>query len=125
MGLIAGVLQIAFNKLETRLGNKAYWSNGVFFLFAIQGFLGSLFSSVIRAINRTGPIAIAYDTLIAKYSYGQGGQISATFVTLGIALISGAIIGAILILITKETNDSVYDDHTYWDIHDDGLSNRL
>jgi hypothetical protein len=25
-------------------------------------------------------------------------------------------------IVTKETNDSVYDDRTYWDIHDDGLS---
>jgi len=71
------------------------------FLFAVQGLIGSLFSSVIRAINRSGKWEKLYDELNPKYEFEQGGQISATFVTLGIALLSGLIIGLIIKCATK------------------------
>jgi hypothetical protein len=93
-----------FNNLERRLGSKPYWSNGVFFLFAVQGFLGGIFSSVMRAINQsTNSYSSSYSGLIAKYVYDQRGQISATFVTLGISILSGLLIFAIIYFINKET----------------------
>lgn len=53
LGSGAGILQVLFNIAEKKLGNKPYWSNGIFFLFGIQGFLGGIFSAVMRAINQT------------------------------------------------------------------------
>jgi len=97
LGSGAGILQVLFNKVEVKLGNFPYWSNGVFFLFGVQGFLGGIFSSVMRAINQSSSnYGTAYASLPGKYVYDQRGQISATFITLGIAVITGLLLYVIL-----------------------------
>lgn len=53
LGILAGVVQVIMNRLEQKTAAKPYWSNGVLSLFAVQGFLGGMFSAVMRAINRT------------------------------------------------------------------------
>lgn len=103
LGSGAGILQVLFNKVEIKLGNFPYWSNGVFFLFGVQGFLGGIFSAVMRAINQSSSnYAAAYASLPGKYVYDQRGQISATFVTLGIAVITGFILFVAIICFNAE-----------------------
>jgi hypothetical protein len=69
-GFVAGILQVLFNRVEKKLGSHPYWSNGVFFLFGVQGFIGGIFSSIPRAVNRSaGTYAAAYNDLIPKYVY--------------------------------------------------------
>lgn len=124
-GLFAGILQVLFNKIERKLGNNPFWSNGVFFLFGIQGFLGSLFSSVIRAINITSDgYSSAYEalSLIPKYVFTQQGQISATFITLGISIVAGLLIYPFIHFINAEEYNDCYHDKTYWVMDDDGIS---
>jgi hypothetical protein len=125
LGSAAGILQVLFNKVEVKLGNFPYWSNGVFFLFGVQGFLGGLFSAVMRAINKTsGTYGTAYESLPKKYVYDQRGQISATFITLGIAIVTGLILFVVLKCFNAEEREDFYHDKTYWVVEDDGISNR-
>ena len=105
LGAGAGVLQVLFNNIEKRLGSNPFWSNGVFFLFGVQGFLGGIFSAAMRAVNQSSTTyGDAYNSLIAKYSYDQRGQVSATFASLGIAILSGLFIFAFIYCFNKETS---------------------
>jgi len=124
-GVFAGILQVLFNKLERKIGSNPFWSNGVLFLFGVQGFLGGLFSSVMRAINQTsGTYATSYSNLIAKFVYNQRGQISATFITLGISIITGIVVYILIRLVNQEQQDDYYHDKTYWITNDDGISHH-
>lgn len=101
-GIMAAIVQIIFNRVEAKTAKNPLWSNGVLSLFVIQGLLGGLFSAVLRAINKTvdnyGP---AYESLPSKFVYNQGGQISATFITLGIAAITGLVIFLVIMCLTN------------------------
>ncbi len=97
------------------MGSKPYWSNGIFFLFGIQGFLGGIFSAVMRAINQSqSSYSASYDSLPAKYVYDQRGQISATFVSMGMGVCTGLILFVIIYLLNRETQEDLYHDKTYW-----------
>jgi hypothetical protein len=125
LGSGAGILQVLFNIAEKKMGNKPLWSNGVFFLFAVQGFLGGIFSAVIRAINQSQPsYSSSYASLPTKYIYDQRGQISATFVSLGMGIVTGLILFVFIYCLNKETQDDLYHDKTYWLIDEDGISDR-
>ena len=64
LGVIAAVTQYFFNKVEVIIGLRPYWSNGVLFLFAVQGFIGGILSSIFRAINKTsGNFGTLYNSL--------------------------------------------------------------
>lgn len=79
----------------------------------------------MRAINQSSSTyGTAYSTLISKYVYDQRGQISATFVTLGMGILSGLLIFIFIYLSNKETADDCYHDKTYWIIEEDGISDR-
>lgn len=56
----------------------------------------------MRAINQSSATyGTAYSTLISKYVYDQRGQISATFVTLGMGILSGLLIFIFIYLSNK------------------------
>lgn len=102
-GFAAGILQVLFNKIEKKIGSHPLWSNGVFFLFGVQGFLGGIFSSVMRAVNKTSATySGSYASLITKYVYNQRGQISAAFTTLGISIITGVFTYIFIRLVNEE-----------------------
>jgi ammonia channel protein AmtB len=102
-GFVAAILQVIFNKIEKKFGSHPPWSNGVFFLFGVQGFLGGIFSSVMRAVNKTsGTYSKSYSGLISKYVYDQGGQISAAFITLAISVLTGIFTYIFIRLINEE-----------------------
>lgn len=125
-GVAAAILQVLFNRAEKKLGSHPFWSNGVFFLFGVQGLLGGLFSAVIRAINQTSTTyQNAYNTLNSKYVFDQRGQISATFITLGISVATGLVVFIFLKIVNSETKDDYYHDKTYWIMSDDGISNKV
>jgi hypothetical protein len=122
-GVFAGILQVLFNRVEKKTGSHPFWSNGVLFLFGVQGFLGGLFSSVMRAINKTsGTFASSYSGLISKYVFDQRGQISAVFITLGISIITGIVVFLLIKLVNQEQKEDYYHDKTYWIMDDDGIS---
>lgn len=76
MGTLAGLLQFIFNKIEGFIGLEPRWSNGVCFLFAVQGLLGGLASAIHRAINRTsGTFGTLYNALTGRLNPDQVGQI--------------------------------------------------
>lgn len=126
LGSGAGILQVLFNIIEKKLGSKPFWSNGVLFLFGVQGFLGGIFSAVMRAINQSqSSYSSSYDSLPAKYVYDQRGQISATFVTLGMGLCGGLIIFVIIYAFNQERQEDLYHDKTYWLVEEDGISERV
>lgn len=125
LGTGAGILQVLFNIIEKKIGNKPYWSNGVFFLFAVQGFLGGIFSSVMRAINQSqSSYSSSYASLPSKYVYDQRGQISATFISMGTGVVTGIIIFIFVYLLNRETVEDLYHDKTYWLVEEDGISER-
>ena len=51
MGVVAAVLQYIFVRIEIIMGMKPLWSNGILFLFVVQGVVGGFASAVFRAIN--------------------------------------------------------------------------
>lgn len=52
LGMIAGILQPLFNLIEEKLAhNKVHFSTCAPFVFATQGFLGSLAAGILRAIR--------------------------------------------------------------------------
>jgi hypothetical protein len=51
MGVVAAVLQYIFVRIEIIMGMRPLWSNGILFLFVVQGVVGGLASAVFRAIN--------------------------------------------------------------------------
>ena len=65
LGILAGGLQYIFVRIEIKYFGMTPWiSNGVLFLFVVHGFLGSLFSSMFRAINQTsGTFGSMYNSL--------------------------------------------------------------
>lgn len=127
LGAIAGVLQVAlFNWIERKVGHTPLISNGVFFLFGVQGLLGGLASAVLRAIVKSySGYSTYYDKLTANnVQYDQRGQISATFISLGIAVLTGLVVGAIMQAFNAEEDQDFYHDRAYWLVEDDGISGR-
>jgi hypothetical protein len=126
LGTGAGILQVLFNLAEKKLGSKPLWSNGVFFLFAVHGFLGGIVSAPIRAVNKSqNSYSSSYNGLPSKYAYDQSGQISATFVSLGMGILSGLLLFAIIYLFNRESHEDLYHDKTYWLVEEDGISERV
>ena len=62
LGMIAGLLQPLFNIAEEKLAHgRAVFSTCAAFVFAIQGFLGSLAAGILRAIQNNGYQIFNYD----------------------------------------------------------------
>ena len=123
LGILAAIVQILFNRLEQKKSGKPLWCNGVLSLFAVQGFLGGLFSAVMRAIHRTVQgYDTAYYSLPSKFVYDQGGQITGTFVTLGIAIATGIILYIVISAVNQEKEENLYKDRAYWLTDHDGIS---
>jgi ammonia channel protein AmtB len=123
MGSGAGISQVLFNSFEKKLGHRPLWSNGVLFLFGINGFIGGISSAVMRAINKTqNSYASSYASLPSMYVFDQSGQISATFVTLCCAVVTGLFLFILIAIFSRETNEDLYHDNAYWIIDDDGIS---
>jgi hypothetical protein len=126
LGSGAGILQVLFNLLEKQMGNRPMWSNGVLFLFGVQGFLGGIFSAVMRAINQSqDSYSSSYAALPSMYRFDQRGQVSATFATLGTGVATGLILYVLVAIFNNEPIEDLYHDRAYWIIDEDGISERV
>lgn len=125
LGFFAGLFQFIFNRIEIKIGNSPPWSNSVFFLFGVQGFLGGIASAIMKAVSKTSDTyAAAYESLPGKYVFDQRGQISATFVSMGIGLVGGLVLYGLVHCINVERRHNLYQDKTYWWVGEDDISNR-
>lgn len=115
LGAIAGGLQFIFNRIEIKLGMKPLWSNGVLFLFVVQGFLGGFLSSIFRAINKTsGEFGSLYTSLSGRLNRDQVGQIEGTFISLLLGALSGLGIFLFIRIFSIESRKTFYHDSGSW-----------
>lgn len=122
LGMIAGLLQPVFNLIEEKIAkSKAIFSTCAPFVFAIQGFLGSLAAGILRAIQ---PNSTEYNWSLNPYPFRwdvAGEYYRATFISFGIAIGSGALCGLLCLLFTGQVSRDYFDDIAYWIVRDDGL----
>jgi hypothetical protein len=85
----------------------------------VQGFFGGLASAVMRAINKSsGNFASLYDKLLSKMVHDQVGQISGTFVSLGIAILTGLFVFIFINFLNVEDRTDYYHDKAHWIVED-------
>ena len=102
LGVIASVSQYFFCKLDVMMGMKPLWSNGVLFLFVVQGFVGGFCSAIFRAIHQTSDsFSNAYSGLLSNFVGQTGGQIGATFLSIIFGSLSGLILFFLIVCVTK------------------------
>lgn len=103
LGMIAGLLQPIFNLIEEKLAqNKINFSTNVPFVFAFQGLLGSLAAGILRAISNN---AYYFNFSLNPFPfrwYDAGEFYRATFISFGIAIGSGVVVGLFVMLVTGQ-----------------------
>lgn len=94
------------------------------FVFAIQGFLGSLAAGILRAIqDNTGNFNYNANPYPFRW-YEAGEYYRATFIAFGIAIGSGVVVGLLLLLVTGQESKDYFEDIAYWVYKDDGIRRR-
>ena len=103
LGMIAGLLQPIFNWAEERMAqNKITFSTCAPFVFAVQGFLGSLAAGILRAIQDNTAL-FNYNLNPYPFRWYEAGEYyRATFISFGIAIGSGVVVGLLLLLVTGQ-----------------------
>lgn len=99
IGLVAGLISSAgFGRIGPWLSKKGLIDVcGVHNLHAMPGFLGGIASAIVFGIYTvSGPSIIVNPSTGLDYTKQAGMQIAGTFISLGIALISGAFCGFVL-----------------------------
>ncbi len=93
LGMIAGLIQPLLNLLEEKNAQgKSYFSTCVPFVFAFQGFLGSLAPGILRAIGDNSK-AFDYNTYPLPFRWNVTGYFYwAFFISFGIAIGAGILI---------------------------------
>eukprot|EP00919_Chromeraceae_sp_WS-2016_P052451 GHVR01124515.1.p1 GENE.GHVR01124515.1~~GHVR01124515.1.p1 ORF type:complete len:118 (+),score=7.26 GHVR01124515.1:2983-3336(+) len=97
IGLIAGILSTLLNATMKKALNRTgvIDSQGALFTFLIPSFIGGIYSAILQAIGASDPGVGPYIEQ-GRSSFVQGGmQIAGIFITIGIAVISGLILGLI------------------------------
>jgi hypothetical protein len=109
LGMIAGLLQPIFNLIEEKLAHrKVYFSTCVPFVFGIQGLLGSLAAGVIRAI-RNNTSTFDYSLSPQPFQWDVAGEFfRACFISFGIALGTGAVVGLFVFLVSGQENQDYF-----------------
>lgn len=104
LGMIAGLLQPLFNIAEEKLAHRrVLFSTCAAFVFAIQGLLGSLAAGILRAIQNNGYQVFNYDLIPYPFRWYQAGEFyRATFISFGIAIGSGVLVGVLVLLVTAQ-----------------------
>lgn len=109
LGMIAGLLQPIFNIIEEKLAHrKVFFSTCVPFVFGIQGLLGSLAAGVIRAI-RDNTTTFNYGLNPQPFQWDVAGEFfRACFISFGIALGAGAVVGLFVVLVSGQENHDYF-----------------
>lgn len=104
--------------------NKASFSTCAPFVFAIQGLLGSLAAGILRAIQDN---TAYFDYNLNPYPFrwqDAGEYYRATFISFGIAIGSGVVVGLLVLIVTGQEREDYFEDRAYWIVHDDGIRRR-
>jgi hypothetical protein len=119
LGVGAGVMQYFFCKLDVHMGMKPLWSNGVLFLFVVQGFIGGIASDVYKAISKTSTsFSGAYAGLLGSFIGRTGGQIGGTFIALFFGALAGLLISLLVMYLNIDTRKTFYCDSGHWVLED-------
>ncbi len=90
--------------------SRIVFSTCVPFVFAIQGLLGSLAAGILRAIqdNKDGVI-FNYNFYGYPFKWQEAGEYyRATFISFGIAIGSGVLVGLLLLLVTAQRTQDYF-----------------
>lgn len=125
LGIIAGFAStLGFWKLGPWLTEKGVIDVcGIHNLHAIPGLMGGVASAIVFAVSIFAPPTVVTN-LDSGFDYGKqaGMQIAGTFVTVGIAGISGYIIGLILSVFKNIPAWDFFEDKAFWDTHSEAQS---
>jgi hypothetical protein len=123
LGMISGLLQPLFNLAEEKIARgRAVFSTCAPFLFAVQGLLGSLAAGIFRAIGANGDYRFDPTTYPYPFRWAQAGEYyRATFISFGIAIGAGVIVGLFAWCVTGQQSKDYFEDVAYWIVRDDGL----
>lgn len=115
---------VLLNWVYAHYNNLIPVSNNVFFTFVVFGFIGGLSSAAFRAISLSNPpYTDEYTNLASPYNVmDPRGQVSATFISLGIGLLTGLVVGAILLTFNSEEANDYFHDNAYWNFYTNGLN---
>jgi hypothetical protein len=94
------------------------------FVFALQGLLGSLAAGILRAISNN---TSTFNYSLYPYPFlwkNAGEYYRATFISFGIAIGSGVIVGLLLLVVTGQTTRDYFEDSAYWIVSDDGIRSK-
>jgi ammonium transporter Rh len=120
IGLIAGfVSTVGFGKLGPWLSAKGLIDVcGVHNLHAMPGLLGGIAGAIVFAIYTvSAPSIVVNPSSGYDYSKQAGMQIAGTFISLGIALITGAACGLILCYFENIPAYDFFEDKVFFDTH--------
>jgi ammonium transporter Rh len=123
VGFIAGMVSTTgYYYLTDILSDiRIYDTCGINNLHGMPGLIGGLSSAVFCAAYNVTSLDIAgnnpLDFAGVDYMKQGGLQVAGTFVSMGIGIVTGAISGLIIYLISEPKEDDFYDDEHYWEIH--------
>lgn len=79
-------------------------------------------AGILRAIQDNGLHVFDYSLNPYPFRWAEAGEYyRATFISFGIAIGAGVLVGALLLLVTAQTSSDYFEDKAYWIIRDDGL----
>ena len=126
IGFIGGaVSSLCFAKLGPKLKECIHLDDtcGVHNLHGIPGVLGGILSAIVVGAYQSQPMDENIRSFLAFYETNSGAknladqagiQIAATFISVGIGIVSGLIVGAILRCSISLRDDEVYEDRLYF-----------
>lgn len=86
----------------------------------MPGLIGGLSSAVFISAYNLTPLNIGnavVDFQGINYSWQGGIQVAGTFISLGIAIATGAIAGGVISLLYKLENTDFFEDEHFWEMH--------
>lgn len=102
--------------------SRAYFSTNVPLLFGVQGLLGSLACGIIRAFFDNAQWRFNYGLLPFPFRWDVTGEFfRACFISFGIALGSGLVVGLFVWLVSGMEKIDYFEDRAFWITSDDGI----
>jgi hypothetical protein len=121
LGVIAGLLQPLFNLIDNKSSSKPRISSNTAFVFAAQGFLGSMAVGIMRAIQDNNS-SFNYLTIPEPFRLDDSGEYYRTaFISFGLAIGAGVVSGLLIVLVNGQEMGDFFSDRPYWIIMDDGI----
>lgn len=91
-------------------------------MFGVQGLLGSLACGIIRAFRDNSADVFDYGLYPEPFRWDEAGEFfRACFISFGIALGAGAVVGFFVWMVSGMDNLEYFEDRAFWIVHDDGI----